>query len=79
MEMVGNRHSKGALVELVCWLIQRTDDAEERLRFVGQHGLLALDSATGKPGGNGQKLVAASGMNIADAMLAARGVEGGKP
>lgn len=32
LEMVGNRHSKGALVELVCWLVQRADAAEARLR-----------------------------------------------
>lgn len=30
LEMVGNRHSKGALVELVCWLLQQrpTDEAD---------------------------------------------------
>jgi hypothetical protein len=32
MEMVGNRHSKGELVELVCWLVQRVDMAEDQLR-----------------------------------------------
>lgn len=32
MEMVGNRHSKSALVDLVCWLVQRVDIAEEQLR-----------------------------------------------
>ncbi len=32
MEMVGNRNSKGALVDLVCWLVQRADAAEESLR-----------------------------------------------
>jgi len=35
MEMVGNRHSKGALVDLVCWLVQRVDDAEQRARARG--------------------------------------------
>ena len=35
LEMVGNRHSKGALVDLVCWLVQRVDDAEEKLRTRG--------------------------------------------
>lgn len=32
LEMVGNRHSKGALVQLVCWLVQRVDMAENDLR-----------------------------------------------
>lgn len=32
LEMVGNRHSKGALVDLVCWLVQRVDMAEDQLR-----------------------------------------------
>jgi hypothetical protein len=35
MEMVGNRHSKGALVDLVCWLVQRVDAAEQQLRTSG--------------------------------------------
>lgn len=35
MEMVGNRHSKGALVDLVCWLVQRVDAAEQQLRTRG--------------------------------------------
>ena len=38
MEMVGNRHSKGALVDLVCWLVQRVDDAEQRARARGVEG-----------------------------------------
>lgn len=29
MEMVGNRRSKGALVSLVCWLLQKVDKAKE--------------------------------------------------
>ena len=32
LDMVGNRHSKGALVDLVCWLIQRVNMAESDLR-----------------------------------------------
>ena len=32
MEMVGNRHSKGSLVDLVCWLVQRVNVAEAQLR-----------------------------------------------
>ncbi len=32
MEMVGNRRSKGDLVDLVSWLVWRADDSEERLQ-----------------------------------------------
>jgi hypothetical protein len=46
MRMVGNRHSKGALVELVCWLLQRAESASpsssvlERAREALQAALL---------------------------------------
>jgi hypothetical protein len=37
----------------------QAEDAQ-RLDFVAMHGLLSLDSVSGKPGGNGQRLVAAT-------------------
>jgi len=32
MEMVGNRRTKGSLVDLVCWLIQEKDRGREQMR-----------------------------------------------
>lgn len=57
--------------ELVAYIAEQARDAE-RMDFVEMHCLLSLDSVTGEPGGNGQKLVAASRGNI-DAELAEKG------